>query len=429
MQKADMLDQVDVVSAVSGGSYALTWMFAQQIANPKASRSEVFFGTKGANGAVNRLISQPRFVEQSQAVTEFVSLGLFKSLFDVVERRLRDRHPPTLSHNHYKRRILATFYGDYNVRWNEVSSLLNDGVNRNPFPILNAVAIDRDLVKVKGYRDPSIEQVFEISPLRVGSDSLRFEDNHGSLDLADSAAISGAAVDESYGPYSAFFGFFKGGLGYTYSRAPSVPVWWVNGKPAHVLYLTDGGFAENLGAYTLVKRLCKRIIVVDAEEDPELRFEAYWLLKANLRRTMNVNLVVQAIEGNRLGTCSAAIGGSDAAQQHPVFTGTIGNFPLGLEGEASPIHIHYVKLSWNPAWASYPNDHLQCVGNYIGREAAATSLFPHDPTKITAYSEPQLRAYVNLGHGIITQWLAPSKRATGQASLGAVESITCTGGY
>lgn len=61
------------------------------------------------------------------------------------------------------------------------------------------------------------------------------------------------------------------------------------------IYLSDGGHSENLGAYPLVSRKCKTIIVVDGEHDPFYRFDSYFRLKMQLIKE-NVKIEVADIE-------------------------------------------------------------------------------------------------------------------------------------
>jgi hypothetical protein len=57
----------------------------------------------------------------------------------------------------------------------------------------------------------------------------------------------------------------EAGLGYAL-LTPTYPDGWIR----RFVRLTDGGDSENLGAYGLIKRGCKEILVVDAEYDGEI---------------------------------------------------------------------------------------------------------------------------------------------------------------
>ena len=62
------------------------------------------------------------------------------------------------------------------------------------------------------------------------------------------------------------------------------------------IYLSDGGHSENLGVLPLILRGCKRITIVDAEEDASFRFEAYFLLRLALQEEFKLRLYVGEIE-------------------------------------------------------------------------------------------------------------------------------------
>src|SRR6185503_15400479 len=56
------------------------------------------------------------------------------------------------------------------------------------------------------------------------------------------------------------------------------------------IYLTDGGHIENLGVYELLRRRCRVIIAVDAEADPEMRFNSLITLQRYARIDLGVRI-------------------------------------------------------------------------------------------------------------------------------------------
>lgn len=72
------------------------------------------------------------------------------------------------------------------------------------------------------------------------------------------------------------------------------------------IYLSDGGHSENLGAFSLVRRLCQEIIIVDAEEDPGYAYDAYFKLKHAVDREMGARLNIPDIERRRQLACGGA---------------------------------------------------------------------------------------------------------------------------
>lgn len=120
----------------------------------------------------------------------------------------------------------------------------------------------------------------------------------GSMDLATAFSISGAAVDPNTNEtrskaLSFLMSLFNLRIGYwacnpkkwtdKVAKHWAQPYWLtytlrqmlgmgLNEEHNHV-YLTDGGHFENLGLYELIRRKCRYIIVVDAGQDDERKFE------------------------------------------------------------------------------------------------------------------------------------------------------------
>jgi hypothetical protein len=122
---------------------------------------------------------------------------------------------------------------------------------------------------------------------------------NGGIHLDSAVAISGAALNPNQGynsnPALAFLmTFFNVRLGWWISNTRKMDTWpAANGRSTprfaliHLLKelfgkvgdgtkylnLSDGGHFENMGLYELVRRRCSYIIVCDAEDDPEMKFE------------------------------------------------------------------------------------------------------------------------------------------------------------
>jgi len=227
--------------------------------------------------------------------------------------------------------------------------------------------------------------------------------------------------------------------------------------------LLDGGIADNLAIFPLVRRMCSDIVVVDAEFDPYLTFEGYGYLKQQLA-ALDIALDVPELEAvaahNRVppapnnaavpckdGIClirpkpecvrreigSGCIAPDELATS--VFEGQIGPIPMAMktaEGvpeapwayEERTLRVHYVKLSLDGDHIDqYPatvreryraqatrREHSapDCVAN---RSNGACS-FPHEPTADLDYRHGQFEAYWDLGRCIIErQWAFESTRA------------------
>ena len=141
-------------------------------------------------------------------------------------------------------------------------------------------------------------EFFTFTPHFVGSDatsyarSERMEEADPALDLATALAISGAALSSNMGrqsirPLTPTLALLNLRLGYWMDNPRKLnqrarfdksevyllaeAMGWLKEK-SNKVYLTDGGHIDNLGLYQLLKRRCKLIIVVDAEQDPDFAF-------------------------------------------------------------------------------------------------------------------------------------------------------------
>ena len=99
------------------------------------------------------------------------------------------------------------------------------------------------------------------------------------IDLTKVVTISAAGTDA---PLEGFWASIRAATGsYTGFYQPMTDGFYIGLYPEY-LHHSDGGYSENLGAYSLIKRGCRHLIIVDAEEDPEYIFEAYRILKHDI---------------------------------------------------------------------------------------------------------------------------------------------------
>ena len=153
------------------------------------------------------------------------------------------------------------------------------------------------------------------------------------------------------------------------------------------IYLTDGGHIENLGLYELLRRRCKRIIVVDAEADPNLTFSS--LIKVERHARIDLGIRIE-LPWKAIHDASVAIDGvfadnekptNDPAAKHPhVAIGTI-DYGSGEKGI-----LVYIK-------SSLTGDENDYVLDYKKRYSA----FPHETTSDQFFSEEQFEVYRSLG--------------------------------
>lgn len=146
---------------------------------------------------------------------------------------------------------------------------------------------------------------------------------------------------------------------------------------SNYFYLSDGGHFENLGIYELVRRECKLIIAVDAEEDSKYQFEglgnAIRKCKVDFGATITINL------NDLYPTGSSSCGNYKVSKKH-VSLGEI-HYADGKKGV-----LVYAKSSLT---SSIPTDLI----NFKLQESA----FPHHSTVDQFFDESQFESYRQLG--------------------------------
>jgi hypothetical protein len=187
-------------------------------------------------------------------------------------------------------------------------------------------------------------------------------------------------------------------LGYLFYRE----IW--NKHDVGGLYVSDGGHSENLGAYALIKRHCKTIIVVDAEHEATIPyvFDGYNKLKRQLAEEMHLALTVPEIEGYLKSSEATA---RPTGPTPAVMNGDVTLMMAGLRVE--PMSVIYIKLGLDRSRLdSYPGN----VSDYARKHAR----FPQDPTSNQSFTTEQFIAYRDLGHHIalsLDQAIGISKHA------------------
>lgn len=361
----------------------------------------------------------------------------------------------TVGRWNYECAIRKTFHDDKNPSFAEIARLIDK--NDLPYFIINtSAAIDFG----PPYHGSKLaNRVFEFTPLRFGSDGFGYSDDF-SVDVGRAVAISGAAVDlASQIPgriESTLASALNMDLGYhiknfnkktklTYLKQ-FIPFYFLfntyDRKGTHI-YLTDGGHTENLGVYSLVRRLCRKIIVVDATYDPDYHFEDYFKLKNALRSEMQVELEIKEIDSLQEQVESASKNSILNVDSHsesnrspdrpnafdrssPILHGIIRYFPIKMPDntiDQREIEIVYIKLSINDdKFHGFPTDDSMFAGyadarSYYGENLVEYYLeskinnncgkvlfaceFPQYTTLDQDYTPEQFKAYIDLGYRIV----------------------------
>ena len=418
-----ILDRLDVASAVSGGAYALSWYLAQRASDPQPDQTMFQDGS----AQMRHLLGRSRITTEGDVVATVLANALLAPI-NLFANGVFGWHLNTANgRDAYERRIEDAFLTTPAARQPAASPALTPYMvgkktrGRAPFFIINATALIEQDVWNHGAKLRN--SAFEFTPLQYGSDAFgyfRYPDDDNKDDparaerrevppitLARAVSISGAAWDTvalASGPSQTMFSTaFNQDLGY-YLTNPALrsetrlvhallpfPFYYFHHYKRDAIgthiYLSDGGFSENLGAFALVRRLCRSIIMVDAEHDPYYRYEAYYHLKDVLAREMGVSFRIPDIEASRPHPdlqrsadeprCGAKQRVMDRpylgqawkrAAARPVMTGTICCLPYGVRpGRAETISVAYIKLAaWDlPTFYSAKDAYPQPNAEYL----------------------------------------------------------------
>ncbi len=343
-----------------------------------------------------------------------------------------------------------------------------------PFWIINATAVYGGKAKMfreaswGGFSHDLRDTIYEFTPLHYGSPRLGYCDYK--LDPSAGEAYRGCkAVDPSYLKYGRIVGasgaavdgvnptvnvlldVLNAAIG-RYVDNPRVddsvrlthqwlpfPLYGfhrsIHDEAAPRIYLTDGGHAENLGLYALIKRKVKNIVVLDAEQEHrssdghfEAGFAALQELRCRLYAEHGLHLMIKK-DGTDLFDYKRKTEGdrsSDPTPCNTTFARSEMQFPV--QGRAFPylqgwiclsgtptcdddpnrLNIFYVKLAIDQETAKFgsedpgtwdaqclPGDRYRCgVRKYFHKYQ---KIFPHDGTQDIFYSEEQYKAYRDLG--------------------------------
>ncbi len=459
LAEKEILQQVDIISAVSGGAYALSWFYTQQsdgniteqiftepeYINALALEANMYNGWDFAQSLVLDTVHIPY---------NFLVNGIFGLHINSTPGRAN-----------YEHEIRKLFQGGERHDFEEVSEWIEK--HDLPYFIINAtVKIEEDMFHLGSKLSNSI---FEFTPLRFGSDALGYgyakidpdSDTDTSVypfDFSRAVSVSGAAADSSAIPGNSqkvIVSFFNHDLGYninnyndhykenskTWTKVLPLPFYYfgphyLRDKNGSDMYLTDGGHSENLGVFSLARRGCETIYVVDSEFDPNYTFEGYFKLQQALKNEMGVDLRISDIDViERQVVCreegdSGCLGTTEVNGQREfdrgvsVMEGSISAFPLVDPDTPNVIkernlNVIYIKLGIdedlmqrvieNPEVVQHKAEAIRRFGeepvNYFMKSQAGDCgniflkcAFPQYSTVDQSYTAEQFMAYVDLGY-------------------------------
>jgi hypothetical protein len=244
---------------------------------------------------------------------------------------------------------------------------------------------------------------FVLTPLHCGSETTGYRPTErygGPVSLGTAVTISGAAASPNMGYHSSaavtfLLTVFNARLG-AWLGNPNRPFWtepgpnlgfgylflelfgWTNDRGRYV-YLSDGGHFENLGAYELIRRRCRYVIICDAGQDGDHAFEDLGNLIAKCRVDFGIPIEIE-LDALRLQQVPRR------ARWHCA----VGRIRYDLaDPESSQGTLIYLKPSLT---GDEPGDVL----HYAIEHPA----FPHETTGNQFFTESQFESYRALGQHV-----------------------------
>jgi hypothetical protein len=414
------LRELDVISAVSGGSYALYWYYAHHLRGEVRTDDDLF-----SDEYRQFLIDHAAFVGNVDPFSSLV--GATEFIVNIPPAVLGQRWINTsLAHSAYRIAIERTFNGAYdreNLKtkfptWRQLGELVEKA--RLPIFVVNLSLSN----PISDGSARFTDKIYEVTPFWASMNAtINGRDDELDKELAawtrsifkyfvDVIATSGAAVSSE----AAGGGFHA--LGYELGRY--FPLEHSDPKKHVLIHLGDGGFTDNLATFSLVRRLCSDITIVDAGYDPGYTFDDYSKLKSSLNEELGANLAVKEIDELIDKQRQQKLKGCGRFGQKPCITfsgttpvmkGTIGRFPVRKrnsdEIEQISIDVTYIKLSVDKVLVnSDPERFEKSYGSKVlqlFRESGGAD-FPQYPTYQQRYTAERFEAYLDLGYCIVRHY-------------------------
>lgn len=363
--------------------------------------------------------------DKSKAWTEaldredwLVSIALALSLFAFLLSLVTDANSLSL-HGFYRDRLARAFVVRGRTKapegFDSASRLLLSDLaperSGAPYPLLNAT------LNLSGGIESSVRfrkgSAFVFSPQFVGSQATGYvatramEAADPELTLASATAISAAAAGPNMGSFTSgslapLFALFNLRLGYwlVHPRR-ATNKWLLLRKPgnSHILRealglinhhgnfvnVSDGGHFENLGAYELVRRKCRLIVVVDSEEDS----------LGQLKGLMTLTRLARIDFGAVITADLSAFHPSEANKtSQPWLWATI-HYGVSPDGKDEVGYLLYIKANM-----------VAGVPHYVDAYRVQSPDFPHESTADQFFNEVQFECYRALGYhlgGLVTK--------------------------
>lgn len=328
------------------------------------------------------------------------------------------------------------------------------GTDFCPYPIINATLnlVGSRFANRRG-RDADF---FVFTPEYSGSEATgyvgsgRFEGGKAGIDLGAAMAISGAAISPNMGsatvrPLVFTLAFLNIRLGYWLLNprnfappenpprllaplkgalkrfADAAPIRLIRemfsqiDETSRTIYLTDGGNLENLGLYELLRRRCKLIIVVDAEQDATMSFPSLLLLERYARIDFGARITLpwEGIADRCRSLYDALVKAKEEGVDAPRTPGphcAVGEIHYG--GSERGVLVYFKS--------SLSGDEKDYILDYKRRNPA----FPHESTADQFFTEEQFEAYRALGFHVVNEFFTTDAQFQVRPFPGKTEAET-----
>ncbi|KYQ90313.1 patatin family protein [Tieghemostelium lacteum] len=187
--------------------------------------------------------------------------------------------------------------------------------------------------------------------------------------------------------------------------------------------LSDGGHIENLGAYELIKRKCKYIIVSDAEADPDMTFPSMAQLMRLVRIDFGINIQINLDDIRRSANGYSKkhwTVGKIIYQKKSSYSNSTSAHHHNINSNNNNNNINSSQQAFNPSLSSSastepnsapPNGEVgyllyikSCLtgdeDEIIKEYQSQHPSFPHESTTDQFFTEAQFESYRSLGYHI-----------------------------
>ncbi|MEI7636205.1 MAG: patatin-like phospholipase family protein [Syntrophus sp. (in: bacteria)] len=521
LHETDILSQIDVISSVSGGSYAAYWWYSKNYWAAEKKENDILLASRGAPARLYRRYFDPGLCErikdngassdkcqddtlrryqdyrfhyhnynhgyllnyaQEFALVRWPEL-VFKGAswvisipFHWIASGLFDMKLNLNVFQDYYQHGISRDYGLYPICGKEgdcvplksyanakyfryaaidpkPSELFKSIKNNNlPFWVINTTAAYSHGSWPKmfradpyfGYSKSLANTVYEFTPAYQGSPRFGFspygQTAKGTtplMEISRMVAISGAAIDSMDLTFNTVIDAVNLSLGQyipnpqiedskrAIHRSLPIPFYWFHenrhDETSPFIYLSDGGHADNLGIYSLLRRGTKQVIVLDAEAEGDkktniAKFDALVQDRCLIMQERGLLIDLPDILDDELA-CEPKNEKRHSYNFKKAKTQAFKGVVCRAKEEAKHCEdkdviadIYYIKLAVD--YCQLKDCKQEClhgVEDSIDRYSCDTrwhafnnkdDAFPHDPTRDINYSPTQYSGYVALGYDL-----------------------------